>query len=127
MRFLGIDYGRKRIGLALSDDGRKFAFPLKIVLNNKDIFSILAGIIKENEIGEIVLGESLDFDGVPNRVMKEIEKFAKKLEKEFSLPVHFQKEFLTSVEARRYKENEERADSKASALILQRYLDRINK
>ncbi|MFA5750952.1 MAG: Holliday junction resolvase RuvX [Candidatus Paceibacterota bacterium] len=127
MRFLGIDYGKKRIGLSLSDENGKFAFPMKIILNNKEVFSFLSKIIKENKITEIVIGESLDFDGMPNKVMKEIEKFSSELEKSFLIPVHFQKEFLTSVEARRYKENKEKVDSNASALILQRYLDRINK
>lgn len=127
MRFLGIDYGKKRIGLSLSDDDGKFAFPLKIILNNKDVFSFLLETIKKNKIEEIVIGESLDFDGMPNKVMNEIEKFSRELKKRFLLPVHFQKEFLTSVEARRYKEDKEKVDSSASALILQRYLDRINK
>jgi len=127
MRFLGIDYGKKRIGLALSDDEGRLAFPKEILFNDKKFFLRLAEIIKEEEIGEIVLGDSEDFKGKPNEVMEEINDFAKELKEKFSVPVFFQKEFLTSVEARRYQAKREKADARAAALILQRYLDKINK
>ena len=96
-------------------------------------------IIKKENVEEIVVGESLNSSGKPNSVMAEIKKFAEKLSKEFFLPVRLEKEFFTSIEARRYdtfgvrpgakvraKSAAERADAKAAALILQRYLDRIN-
>ena len=146
MRFLGIDYGKKRIGLALSDENGRLAFPKEIVQNDLDAFGRIREIVKEEDVGEIVIGESLNSIGDPNKVMEEIKNFAKKIETEFCLPVRLQKEFFTSVEARRYQEtgikagvkvvarntrrtitkNSSKADAKAAALILQRYLDRIN-
>ncbi len=126
-RFLGIDFGTKRIGLAISDEGGSLAFPKEVVLNNKNTFERLAEVIKQENILEIVVGESLDFDGEPNKVTKEIEKFISGLKETFGLPIHKQKEFLTSVEARRYKNDNKiepnRVDASAAALILQRYLD----
>jgi putative Holliday junction resolvase len=146
MRYLGIEYGKKRIGLALSDEGGKLAFPQEIAQNDSYALGRIGKIVKEENVGEVVIGESLNSLGDPNKVMEEIKIFAKKLETEFYLPVRLQKEFFTSVEARRYQgtgakagvkaaarntrrtvtKNSSKADAKAAALILQRYLDRMN-
>jgi putative holliday junction resolvase len=143
MRFLGIDYGTKRIGLAVSDENGTLAFPKEIVLNNAKTLEHLAEILKKENIAEIVIGESVDFSGRLNALSARIEVFILELEEEFKLPIHKQKEFLTSVEARRYGSSKElspsqahskvkqiksgRVDAKAAALILQRYLDKINR
>ncbi|MEK7128233.1 MAG: Holliday junction resolvase RuvX [Patescibacteria group bacterium] len=125
MKFLGIDYGTKRIGFAVSDANGVLAFPKEVVKNNGELFPKIAEIIKTEEVSEIVVGESLDFAGLPNLLQKEIDFFVDKLKKKFALPVLLEKEFLTSVEARRY-EDEGETDAKAAALILQRYLDKRN-
>ena len=126
MRFLGIDYGSKRIGTALSDEGGTLAFPKKVIPNGENIFPELDAIIKKENVSEIVVGESIDFSGKPNAIAEEIETFIFRLQSKFGLPVHNQKEFLTSVEARRYQGGGQ-VDASAAALILQRYLDRRNK
>lgn len=126
-RFLGIDYGTKRIGIAISDENRSIAFPKEIISNDKKMFEKIAQIIKKENISEIVIGESVNFKGKPNLVAKDIEFFISELKKKFKLPIHKQKEFLTSVEARRYRTKSGHVDASASALILQRYLDKINK
>lgn len=125
MRFLGIDYGTKRVGFAVSDQNGVLAFPKTVVKNNGELTKKIAAIIHEEKVGEIVVGESLDFAGLPNLLMKETGYFTGQLEKRFKLPVHLEKEFLTTVEARRYQAGE--VDASAAALILQRYLDKINK
>ncbi|HPS21447.1 MAG TPA: Holliday junction resolvase RuvX [Candidatus Paceibacterota bacterium] len=141
MRFLGIDFGSKRIGLAVSDEEGKLAFPKEIVLNDKNATDYIKNIIKNEKIDEIVIGESLSLTGEENKIMGEIKDFVKEI---FALakPVHFQKEFFTSVEARgregkeKYNarkvkkaesEKTKKIDDSAAALILQRYLDKINK
>ena len=143
-KFLGIDYGTKRIGLATSDENNTLAFPKEIVLNDSKTFEKLAQILKEENIGEIVIGESVDFKGALNALSARIEVFILELSERFNLPVHKQKEFLTSVEARKSKDSKKslapreahtrlkqiksgRIDASAAALILQRYLDKINK
>ncbi|MEK7219484.1 MAG: Holliday junction resolvase RuvX [Patescibacteria group bacterium] len=140
-RFLGIDYGTKRIGLAISDENGSLAFPKEIILNDEKTFSKIGEIIKKEKIGEIVIGESVDFSGKLNALSARIEVFILELEEKFNLPVHKQKEFLTSVEARKSKSGKKdsnpsqshskvkqiksgRVDASAAALILQRYLDR---
>ena len=135
MRFLGIDYGRKRVGLAISDEMGRLAFPLKILRNSPDLLDLIHNLCGEENISEIVLGQSLDFSGQPNAIMAQIEEFKEEISK-LGLPVHFEKEFLTSVEARREVRKEKNTARKikrpkrkevyasAAALILQRYLDR---
>ena len=124
-RFLGIDYGTKRIGLALSDEGGMLAFPKIIIANNPEMFREIGAIIKTENVQEIVVGESTDFSGKPNPVQAKIKNFAEALRKKFDIPVCWQKEFWTSVEGRRYQKNQQ-TDASAAALILQRYLDKIN-
>ena len=143
MRYLGIDYGTKRIGVAVSDENNVLAFPLEILENNENTFKRLDDILKDNSISEIVVGESVDFSGRLNALSARIEIFITELKEKFNLPVNKQKEFLTSVEARKSKDGKRelspsqahsrlkdkkrgRVDSSAAALILQRYLDRKN-
>lgn len=143
MRFLGIDYGTKRIGIAISDERGVLAFPKEIILNDSDIFNKLSKIIKTENISGIVIGESVDFSGRLNVLSAKIEIFISELQDRFKLPIYKQKEFLTSVEARRSKDSKrdlspsqahskvkkiksERVDASAAALILQRYLDKRN-
>lgn len=140
-RFMGIDYGTKRIGISISDENHTLAFPKEIVLNDKNTFKKLNDIVKEENIKEIVVGESVDFSGKLNALSGRIEVFILELKEKFNLPVYKQKEFLTSVEARKIGNNKKslnknqahskvkqiksgRVDASASALILQRYLDR---
>ena len=74
MRLLGIDYGEKNIGIAVTDDAGTMAFPESVIPNDKKLFSSLEKIIKDKNIGEIVVGESKDFKGKPNKIMKKVEK-----------------------------------------------------
>ena len=144
MRFLGIDYGTKRIGVAFSDENGMLAFPKEIILNNQDTFKTIGEIIKKENISEIVVGESVDFKGKLNALSARIDIFILELEEKFKIPVRKQKEFLTSMEAQKSKDGKKflnqsqahsklkqiksgRIDAAAAALILQRYLDKINR
>src|SRR3989344_9555382 len=100
MRILGIDYGTKRIGFAVSDENYRLAFPKKVVKNNGELFQKIKTIISDENISKIVVGESFDFADLPNALMKEIDFFVSKLKKKFKIPVYLEKEFLTSIEAR---------------------------
>lgn len=127
MRYLGIDYGTKKIGVAISDEEGKFAFPKEIVPNNEKALIRIGKILEDEKIRQIVVGESLNFEGRKNNVAEEIEGFISSLEANFSAKIHKEKEFLTTVEARRYNEDGGKVDASAAALILQRFLDRQNK
>lgn len=136
MRFLGIDYGAKRIGVAISDEEGVLAFPKEILVNDSSLLEKIRDMLKTENASEVVIGESIDFSGKENKIMDEIRKFVAELETKFHIPVHLEKEFMTSIEARRHKNFQEQGrrlkkdnskiDSSAAALILQRYLDKKN-
>ena len=146
MRLLGIDYGTKRIGVALSDEKEKMAFAYGVIANHgaEKVSAEIKKICAENSVGKIVLGKSLNYKGELNPIMSGIEPFKTVLEKETSLPVIYENETLTSAEARRplggprkrppvlskrkSPEKEKKAgmkvDASAAALILRNYLDK---
>jgi putative Holliday junction resolvase len=138
MRYLGIDYGSKRVGLALSDESGLMAFPSIVVPNGMGLVAMVRTLCESEGISAIVLGESRDLSGVPNKIMGSIEEFKRNIEAELDLPVYFQAEFMTTVEARGRAGKESNnarkvateksgpADASAAALILQRYLDKKN-
>ena len=138
MRYLGIDYGAKRVGLALSDEEGNMAFPYKILKNDLELVDTVHNICGTEEVSAIVLGESHDLSGKPNKIMGSIEEFKRNLEGELDLPIYFEKEFMTSIFARGNngkrtndamkikKGKDKKIDDSAAALILQRYLDRKN-
>jgi putative Holliday junction resolvase len=124
MRLLGIDYGSKRIGLALSDEAGGFAFPHSVIPNDGKALQKISDICAEQGISKIVIGESLDYKGKPNLVMREILPFAEKLGKATGLPLEFEKEYLTTAEASRIQGKNETIDASAAALILKSYIDK---
>lgn len=124
MKLLGIDYGTKRIGVAISDENATLAFPKMIILNDINALKHLGEILEKENISEIVVGESEDFSGKLNPISEKIEIFISELKDKFKLPIHKQKEFWTSVEARRFQGSGKAVDASAAALILQRYLDK---
>lgn len=131
-RVLGIDYGTKRIGVALSDPQAAFGQPYSVVQNSKTALDEILAIVKKENVAEIVLGESKDFKGQDNKVMSEIRDFKFALEKALVLllppiiPVIFEPEFLTSHQAEYFQGKHDLLDASAAALILQSYLDRKN-
>lgn len=127
MKYLAIDYGKKKIGIATSDDGGEMAFPCMVIENNKMLLTEVKQLCKELKIQAIVMGESLDQNGKPNTIAKDARAFAVLLEDTLDLPLSFEKEWMTSVHARAMQEGKEIVDDSAAALILQRYLDKKNK
>lgn len=125
MRYMGIDYGTKRVGVALSDESNGFALPHIVLQNTKDLIENLTAVIKKHPITHIIVGESKDFKGEDNKVMKDIKLFKEEVEDTFGLPVIFEPEFLTSHAAQRFQGKNDMHDASAAALILQSYLDRI--
>lgn len=132
-RYLGIDYGSKKIGIAISSEDNIFAFPFIIIQNNNksEASNKIIDILKEKDIKNILVGESLNLNGIENKIFKETKEFIETLktlfkEKEnIDLNVYFEKEWLSTVEARRYDDRRD-ADDSAAAIILQRYLDKVN-
>lgn len=126
MRHLAIDYGTKRVGLAISDEAGVFAFPYKTIQNSQNLVDDIINVCQNEQVGAIVMGESLDLSGLPNKLMGEIKNLQNDLILKTNLPVNLQKEFMTTVISREQPGVNKSVDSSAAALILQRYLDKLN-
>jgi putative Holliday junction resolvase len=134
MRILGIDYGRRRIGLAISDESQYLARPLAAYTRThsfrKDM-EALSKMPRELGAGSIVVGLPLNMDGSKGEMALEVEGFVARLQEMTGLPVTVFDERLTSSEAERVllEGNVKRQDRKqlrdglAATLILQGHLD----
>lgn len=123
MKILGIDFGSKRIGLALSDDTATVAFPYKTVINTSRCLEEIMEIITVERVIRVVLGESKDKDMKDNPIMFQINEFKKKLE-DNGIVVEFHSEFLSSSQVVSMMGQQNKAiDASAAAIILQSYLD----
>jgi putative Holliday junction resolvase len=123
MKLLGIDYGSKRIGLALSDDTATVAFPYKTIINTPKAIKDILEIIQVERVIKVVLGESKDRNMKDNPIMVEINFFKKNLE-ENGIIVEFHSEFFSSSQVVSIMGEQNKAiDASAAAIILQSYLD----
>lgn len=132
MRCLGIDYGRRRIGLALSDPTLLIATPLVIIENRgikKTVLQIW-DIIQKNDVKQVVVGLPLHANGDESEMSREARKFGEVFEK-LGLPVAFVDERYTSYEAESLIGNQRQSknliDKVAASIILQIYLDERRK
>ena len=132
MRFLGIDHGTRRIGLAYGDElGVATPLPALTHPDPGQRWSALLVVARERRVTELVLGHPLNMDDTAGPKAKEAEALAERLRTEFGLPVHLVDERLTSYEAEstipKSKRRDVRAsgliDSRAATIILQDFLD----
>lgn len=133
MRILGIDFGEKRIGLALSDPLGFTAQGLETVLrqNKAQVLKDLKTLCQERQVSEVVIGLPINMDGTIGPKAKEILELVPKMEKEFAVPVKTWDERLTSRQAGRLMIDEglsrqkqrAQSDRLAATLILQGYLE----
>lgn len=130
MRYLGIDYGTKRVGIAISDQGGRIAFPKKTIANRGEarLTEEVKSVIDEEKIAEIVVGLPISLDGRDTDTTKEVRHFAEVLRQNWrTLSVHLENEMLTTNMVERSGVKKEHADEAAAALILQSYLDKNNR
>ncbi|GAB1488653.1 Holliday junction resolvase RuvX [Opitutaceae bacterium] len=132
MRFLGIDYGTRRIGLAYGDElGIATPLPALTDADPAKRRAGLAAVVKARRVTDLVLGYPYNMDGSIGFKAKEVDAFAEELRADLGLPIHFIDERLTSHMAEagmsQLELREIRAkgivDSRAAALILQDFLD----
>ena len=133
-RIIGIDYGRKRVGVAVSDPLGIFATALETVHSAK-IIEYLKKYSENETVVRIVVGYPMNTDGRPSEAAKDVDIFLKQLAKAFpDLPVTLEDERFTSVLAHRAmidggmkkqdRMKKESVDKISAAIILQSYLDR---
>ena len=137
LRILGLDYGEKRIGVAVCDELGITAqgLPTLIRQTQKHDLEVLNRWIQQYSIQEIVIGYPLRLDGSEGIQCEKVKRFALLLEKKFMLPVIKWPETLSTKEAEeilitsgvRWRKRKEKVDRLAACLILQSYLDQISK
>ncbi len=133
LRVLAIDYGRKRIGLALSDTMAMTAHPLTVLLrtNRRDDLRRLRELCREHSVGRIIVGHPVGMSGDAGEMAGEASRFAARLQKELGLPTELLDERLTSWEAennllegRARRSKGAPVDDLAAAILLREYLEK---
>ncbi len=135
-RILGIDYGHRRIGIALSDPLRITAqsLPTIKVKSLKQVFSELEAIIRDKDVTEIVVGMPLNLKGEKGLSAQKADEFIQYLKNRFELPVHTWDERWSSLAAQRTilelgkspSRHKDKVDQISALLILQSFLDYLN-
>ena len=134
MKVLAVDYGSRRIGLAVGDSQTRIATPLEQIKAG-DALAVLAQIMKrvgEYEVGHIVVGYPLHADGSPSRTCGQVDRFVSFLSKRIDLPVTLVDEKLSSFEAGEmagevegdFRKRRKFLDSVAAQVILERFFEK---
>lgn len=121
---MGIDFGSKKIGVALSDESGSMAFPHGVLPNDGNLFKTVVGLIKEKNVAEVVIGHSLDKEGNANKIHSAVEAFMLDLTLELGLPVHLEPEQYSTQQAIRIQGKTSKTDAAAAAIILDSFLTR---
>jgi putative Holliday junction resolvase len=148
MKYLGVDYGQKKIGIAISDDRASMAFPRDIIINDDKHIEYINHLCDQEEIVNIVVGKSVDYQGKDNDIEKHITAFIKILNKDKKYTIHRIDERMTtaliasenrhhflkkqnpktfSKNAKSVRDATKTDDAKVAALILQNFLDSKSK
>ena len=133
MRILAIDPGSKHIGLALSDPSGTIAGPLAVInhISRSVDAATVVQLALSNQAGLLVIGQSLDADGIPTFEGRQAGRFGEALKMQTSLPVVFWDEAFTTIDARRARiemgvsrrDRSGHLDSLAAVILLQSYID----
>jgi putative Holliday junction resolvase len=134
-RILAIDYGEKRIGLAITDPLKMFAIPLTTINNDKNFWDSFKKVFKEYMITFIVIGYPLSEDGEKTEITSLVEKFSRELLKRYKIEFEFVDERYSSaiawehivkgVSSKKKRRNKALIDMNAAAVILEDYLKMV--
>lgn len=141
MRYLGVDYGTRKIGLATADSELKVAIPLSPIFYNTldQAINLIGEIANQEGVGKIIIGLPLSFTSQETNISGEIRNFAEILKTSIDVPIDFENEILSTQEAvshqesllgkiktrsSKFKIDPKNLDSQAAAIILESYLNR---
>ncbi|MEK7179750.1 MAG: RuvX/YqgF family protein [Patescibacteria group bacterium] len=135
MRYLGVDYGSKKVGLALSDEQGTMGFPYAVVANTPRLVDELCACIVKENVGAVVIGESRNLAGDENPIAKGARALGDSVARISQKPIFYESEAFTSAEARRLPDDRQArpsrapkahadVDASAAALIRSSYLSR---
>ncbi|PKL88014.1 MAG: Holliday junction resolvase RuvX [Ignavibacteriae bacterium HGW-Ignavibacteriae-2] len=131
-RILCIDYGARRVGIAITDPLRIFVYPLTTIENNSFFWETFDTLIREYDIEKFILGYPLKEDGSRSSSTELIEKFRSELEKKMNIPIEYYDErysselakdrIIQSVSSKKKRRDKSLVDKNAAAIILEDYL-----
>lgn len=133
MRYLGVDYGSKKVGLAFSDEAGTMGFPHTIMRNSPRLVEEICALIAKEQVGAVVIGESRSLAGDENPIAEDARAFGNQVAELSGVPICYESEVFTTALARRAPEKEMKSrapkrraavDASAAALILTSYLSR---
>lgn len=132
-RYLGIDYGQKRIGLAISDEDGVISFPLGVLKNSGEQKAVneINRLVREKAVGEIIVGMPLSLNGSKGVAALQVERFVQTIKESINLPVSVWDERLSTRMAERAmiegglsrRRRKQSIDQSTAQIILQSYLD----
>jgi len=120
---MGIDFGTKKVGIALTNEGGNMAFPHSVIPNDDQLLAKLEQLIEKEKVGEIIMGHSLDTNGKPNAAQAGVEELMTDLTLAVGLPIHLVPEQYTTQLALRTQGRNAMTDASAAALILNTFLE----
>jgi putative Holliday junction resolvase len=131
MRYLAVDHGEKRTGLAICDKSERMASPLKVLLGQAELVRQIVKVVREEEIEAVVVGLPLNMDSTEGPRAKSVRVFGAELEKVAQVPVIYHDERLSSFDAEKKlagldltrKKKKKHLDAVAAASILESFLD----
>lgn len=124
MKYLGIDYGEKKVGIAVSDEEGKVAFPKIVLENNSALIKKISELCADSGVGTLVIGESKNYKGEENKINPQIISFKKTLLEALHLPIFLEPEFMSSIQVEKTFGKTGMLDASAAAIILQTFLDK---
>ena len=135
-RLLAIDYGEKRLGLAISDPNQIISKPLKTIIlsDSQYIYNELEKIISDYEIQKLIIGLPIGMDGKNTQQTSKVEAFKENLQNKIGIPIILFDERLSAVSAKKSLisqgiktgHNKSKIDQTAAAIFLQHFLDTLN-
>lgn len=120
-KIVGIDYGTKRVGVAVTDEEGRVAFPKAVLPNDRMLLGTLSDMISTEGAEEVIIGESRNNQGQENSVARSARAFADNLARVTAVTIHFEPEFYSSQEVRTHTGGYS-VDAAAAAVILNSFL-----
>ncbi len=136
-RILSIDYGEKRIGLAVTDPLNMFAYPLTTINNDSHIWENLKKYFEEYKVKQIIIGYPFKESGAVSRISDQVLKFKEQIEKQFGLHAELVDErysshiarqrIIQTVTSKKKRQDKSLLDKNAAAVLLEDYLNKIKR
>lgn len=138
-KYLGLDYGSQRVGIAISDESKKFSFSRNYLLNDKNLFTRILDIIRNEKVEKIIIGYPINLKSEKTPQTEEVEEFSKKLTDHMSsnslkVEILYEDERFTSKLAqhniissglnKKRRQDKGLTDSISAQIILQGFLDK---